>query len=291
MDLIYRFDPYAPLDFKRPKTNKEALKTLVQGNQRFASTVEHLQKISEGEKPESMVFPINPVQLGVPWMGGLEPLHAPFAAVLGCADARVPIEHIFDCSANDLFVVRVAGNVLGLECIGSIDYAATALRESLRSVIVLGHTGCGAISAATDVYLAPSSFATIAFSHPVRTLIDRIMVSVRSSAEALEVVYGSKVSKQKNYRELLINASCFVNAAINAYDLQREVNSVSKGLVVSYSVYDMAWASANATPIRSKEEAFDTKAFATAPSNPEDLQRVSREIAACLTAASNPKKS
>jgi hypothetical protein len=117
------------------------------------------------------------------------------------------------------------------------------------------------------------------------------MVSVRSSAEALEVVYGSKVSKQKNYRELLINASCFVNAAINAYDLQREVNSVSKGLVVSYSVYDMAWASANATPIRSKDEAFDTKAFATAPSNPEDLQRVSREIAACLTAASNPKKS
>jgi len=53
----------------------------------------------------------------------------------------------------------------------------------------------------------------------------------------------------------------------------------------------MAWASANATPIRSKDEAFDTKAFATAPSNPEDLQRVSREIAACLTSASNPKKS
>ncbi len=101
MDLIYRFDPYAPLDFKRPKTNKEALKTLVQGNQRFASTVEHLQKISEGEKPESMVFPINPVQLGVPWMGGLEPMHAPFAAALGCADARVPIEHIFDCSTSN----------------------------------------------------------------------------------------------------------------------------------------------------------------------------------------------
>ncbi len=290
MDLIYRFDPYAPLDFKRPKTNKEALKVLVQGNQRFASTVEHLQKISEGEKPASMVFPINPVQLGVPWMGGLEPLHSPFAAVLGCADARVPIEHIFDCSANDLFVVRVAGNVLGLECIGSIDYAATALRESLRSVIVLGHTGCGAISAATDVYLAPSSFATIAFSHPVRTLIDRIMVSVRSSAEALEAVYGSKVSKQKNYRELLINTSCFVNAAITAYDLQREVHAVSKGLTVSYSVYDMAWASVNATPIRSKEEAFDAKAFATAPTSPESLKEASRVIAECLSGSKKPSK-
>jgi len=89
----------------------------------------------------------------------------------------------------------------------------------------------------------------------------------------------------------LINASCFVNAAITAYDLQREVNSVSKGLVVSYSIYDMAWASANATPIRSKDEAFDRKAFATAPSNPEDLQRVSREIATCLSPASNHKKS
>lgn len=133
MDIIYRFDPYAPLELKRPKSNKEALKTLHQGNCRFYSMVNHLQKVQDGKKVESMVMPITPVQLGIPVVGGLAQLHSPYAAVLGCADARVPIEHIFDCSSNDLFVVRVAGNVLGLECIGSIDYAATALRESLQA--------------------------------------------------------------------------------------------------------------------------------------------------------------
>jgi carbonic anhydrase len=282
MDIIYRFDPYAPLDLKRPKNNKEALKTLHQGNCRFYSMVHHLQSVQDGKKVESMVVPISPVQLGIPVVGGLAQMHSPYAAVLGCADARVPIEHIFDCSSNDLFVVRVAGNVLGLECIGSIDYAATALRESLQSVIVLGHTNCGAVGAAVNVYLAPSSFAEVAFSHPVRTIIDRIMVSVRSAAEALEAVYGSKITKNKQYKDWLINASCFVNSAFTAYDLQREVNAVTKGLVVSYSVYDMAWSTVNATPIRNAQEAYDTHAFGTAPKNPEDLQAIAKEIAQCM---------
>ena len=282
MDIIYRFDPYAPLELKRPKNNKEALKTLHQGNCRFYSMVNHLQSIQDGKKVESMVVPISPVQLGIPVVGGLAQMHSPYAAVLGCSDARVPIEHIFDCSSNDLFVVRVAGNVLGLECIGSIDYAATALRESLQSVIVLGHTNCGAVGAAVNVYLAPSSFAEVAFSHPVRTIIDRIMVSVRSAAEALEAVYGSKVSKNKRYRDWLVNASCFVNSAFTAYDLQREVNAVTKGLVVSYSVYDMAWSTVNAPPIRDAQEAYDAHAFGTAPKNPEDLQAIAKEIAQCM---------
>jgi carbonic anhydrase len=282
MDIIYRFDPYAPLELKRPKNNKEALKTLHQGNCRFYSMVNHLQSIQDGKKVESMVVPISPVQLGNPVVDGLAQMHSPYAAVLGCSDARVPIEHIFDCSSNDLFVVRVAGNVLGLECIGSIDYAATALRESLQSVIVLGHTNCGAVGAAVNVYLAPSSFAEVAFSHPVRTIIDRIMVSVRSAAEALEAVYGSKVSKNKRYRDWLVNASCFVNSAFTAYDLQREVNAVTKGLVVSYSVYDMAWSTVTATPIRDAQEAYDAHAFGTAPKNPEDLQAIAKEIAQCM---------
>ena len=282
MDIIYRFDPYAPLDLKRPKNNREALKTLHQGNCRFYSMVNHLQNVQDGNKVDSMVVPISPVQLGIPVVGGLEQMHSPFAAVLGCADARVPIEHIFDCSSNDLFVVRVAGNVLGLECIGSIDYAATALRESLQSIIVLGHTHCGAVGAAVKVYLSPSSFAEVAFSHPVRTIIDRIMVSVRSAAEALQEVHGAKVSKNKQYKDLLINASCFVNAAFTAYDLQREVNAVSKGLTVSYSVYDTAWSTVNATPIRNAEEAYDAHAFGTAPKNPEALHAITLEIAQCM---------
>lgn len=148
--------------------------------------VKHVQEIGEGKRDlPAKIIPINPIKLGVPIVSGLEPAHEPFALVLGCADARVPLEHILDCSANDLFVVRVAGNVLGLECLGSVDYAATALRKSLQSVIVMGHTGCGAVTAAVDIYLSPSDFANIAFSHAVRSLLDRVMLAVRGSARHL----------------------------------------------------------------------------------------------------------
>ena len=102
--------------------------------------------------------------------------------MLGCSDARVPIELIFDQSPNDLFVVRVAGNVLGVECLGSIDYAVANLGKSLKLVVVLGHTTCGAVSAAVDSYLAPKNYAEIAFTHALRSLVDRIQTAVRGAA-------------------------------------------------------------------------------------------------------------
>jgi carbonic anhydrase len=280
MDIVYRFDPHAPIQLKRPKSNKEALAMLQKGNDRYCSMIDHLHRIAEGESPQPIIVPVSPVQLGLPIVSGLEPMHAPFALVLGCADARVPIEHILDCSANDLFVVRVAGNVLGVECIGSVDYAATALRSSLQSVIVMGHTGCGAVSAAVDVYLSPSAVADIAFSHPVRSLIDRIMVSVRLAAWAIQEVKGEKAKKQKNYRELLIATSCFLNSAITAFDLQREVNSVTKGLQVSFTVYDMGLSRIQPTPVQ--KDGASSQAFLPAPSSQEKLLEFSKNLVACL---------
>ena len=76
----------------------------------------------------------------------MAPRQTPFAALLGCADARVPLELVFSRSANDAFAVRVAGNVLGAECVGSLDFAVTQL-PSIRVVAVVGHTGCGAVGA------------------------------------------------------------------------------------------------------------------------------------------------
>lgn len=70
----------------------------------------------------------------------------PFAAVLTCADSRVPVERVFDRGFGDLFVVRVAGNVCGVQAAGSLEFAVTALRCPV--VVVLGHTRCGAVSAA-----------------------------------------------------------------------------------------------------------------------------------------------
>jgi carbonic anhydrase len=279
MDIVYRFDPHAPMQRHVPRSNQEALRYLEQGNERFHKTVEHLQAIAVGDRDHPpMVIPVDPIRLGIPIVSGLEPAHAPFALVLGCSDARAPIEHVLDCSANDLFVVRVAGNVLGLECLGSVDYAATVLRESLQSVIVMGHTGCGAVSAAVDVYCSPSNFADVAFSHPVRSLVDRIMLSVRSAARGLEQSMGSRVHKHPSYREWLMTTSCFLNAAVTAFDLQREVNAVANGLSVSYTIYDMAWTRIGALPIRSSDEGATTDRFAPAPTSTADFESLVQNI-------------
>lgn len=72
----------------------------------------------------------------------------PFAVVLGCADSRVPVEHIFDQGPGDLFVVRVAGNVAAPAALGSIEYAVGVL--GCRLLVVLGHSGCGAVQATLD---------------------------------------------------------------------------------------------------------------------------------------------
>ena len=73
----------------------------------------------------------------------------PFAVVLGCSDSRVPVETIFDQGPGDLFVIRLAGNIVTAEGLASIEYAIEFLGSGL--VIVLGHTGCGAVQAAISV--------------------------------------------------------------------------------------------------------------------------------------------
>ncbi len=73
---------------------------------------------------------------------------APFAAVLGCSDSRVPVETVFDHEPGDIFVVRVAGNFVDAAGLGSLEYAVAVLKASL--VMVLGHSSCGAVKAATE---------------------------------------------------------------------------------------------------------------------------------------------
>src|SRR4029079_13659120 len=147
----------------------------------------------------------------------------PFALVLGCSDARVPVEQIFDQSFNDLFVVRIAGNVLGTECVGSVDVAVRQFAESLKLVVVLGHTGCGAVGAAVETYLSPKDYAAITFTHALRSLADRIMIAVRGASNALQNVCGRNVVHHPNYKDALKEVAVYLNAAITAFDLRREV--------------------------------------------------------------------
>lgn len=98
----------------------------------------------------------------------------PFSIILTCSDSRVPAEIIFDVGLGDLFVVRVAGNVVAPSVIASIEYAAAALNVQL--CIVLGHSQCGAVQAAVDYRKSG-----ICPSENIRSLIDQIMPAVNAA--------------------------------------------------------------------------------------------------------------
>ena len=103
-----------------------------------------LQQLLDGNKRFRSASATNPNQDDNRRIS-LESGQAPFAAVLACADSRVPPEVLFDQGLGDLFVVRVAGNIINDQLLGSLEYAAAHLDTPL--VVVLGHTNCGAIGA------------------------------------------------------------------------------------------------------------------------------------------------
>jgi carbonic anhydrase len=199
---------------------------------------------------EPTIMPADLLSMGLPFVPGAAIDQAPFALVVGCSDARVPVESIFGQDFNDLFVVRIAGNVLGTECVGSVDYAVRNLGKSLKAVVVLGHTGCGAVTAAVDTYLNPNDYAEIAFTHSLRSLVDRVLTAVRGASHAFERLCGMEVHRHPDFRAALIEAAVYVNASITAFDLQREIVAIggSRALKVFYGVCDIATMEVQADP-------------------------------------------
>lgn len=252
MDLIYRFDPFRPLHLSRPNTAEQAVEKLLTGNERLVGFVRQMQQAMLHGKTdhEPTIVPSDLLSMGLPFLPDTAPDQTPFALVLGCSDARVPIESIFGQDFNDLFVVRIAGNVLGTECVGSFDYAVRNLGGSLKAVVVLGHTGCGAVTAAVDTYLNPNDYAEIAFTHALRSLVDRVLAAVRGAAHAFERLCGSQVQRHPAFRAALIEAAVYGNAAITAFDLQREIASIGGAcsLKVYYGVCDIATMIVQADP-------------------------------------------
>jgi carbonic anhydrase len=102
----------------------------------------------------------------------------PFAIVLGCSDSRVPAEIVFDQGLGDLFVIRVAGNIVAPSQVGSIEFAAE--RFGSRLVVVLGHSQCGAVLATLEELERPSASR----SRNLRSIVDRILPSVETVLEA-----------------------------------------------------------------------------------------------------------
>jgi carbonic anhydrase len=99
---------------------------------------------------------------------------APFAIVLGCSDSRVPAELVFDQGFGDLFVIRVAGNVVAPSQVGSVEFAASMY--GTRLVVVMGHTQCGAIIATVDELLGRTNTE----SKNLRSIVDRVRPSVET---------------------------------------------------------------------------------------------------------------
>jgi carbonic anhydrase len=138
-------------------TGREGLERLRQGNGRFVSGIRRSGLLTSGMRRLELA-------------AGQQP----FAIVLGCSDSRVPAEIVFDQGLGDLFVIRVAGNIVAPSQVGSVEFAAA--RYGTRLVVVLGHSECGAILATLEELQQPTSH-----SRNLRSIVDR----VRPSVEAL----------------------------------------------------------------------------------------------------------
>lgn len=138
----------------------EALKRLQEGNKRFVSEGQTSSVTTDQGRRDELV-------------GGQEPV----AIILGCSDSRVPAEIVFDQGLGDLFVIRVAGNIVAPSQVGSIEFAVEAF--GTRLVVVLGHSQCGAVTATLNELKQPSQN----LSPNLRSIVERIQPAVATLLE------------------------------------------------------------------------------------------------------------
>jgi len=135
----------------------DALERLREGNRRFAAGLRSMEVLATHTRRADL-------------LAG----QRPFAIVLGCSDSRVPAELVFDQGLGDLFVIRVAGNIVAPSQVGSVEFAAT--RYGTRLVVVLGHSQCGAIAATLEELLRPAGTR----SRNLRSIVNRLRPSVEA---------------------------------------------------------------------------------------------------------------
>lgn len=148
----------------------------------------------------------------------------PFAAVLSCSDSRVPVELVFDQGLGDVFSVRLAGNIASLNAIGSIEYALTILGSKL--VLVLGHSSCGAVSAACDDIKMDNLNELLAHIHP--------------AVDAETTTMDNRNSKNKDFVNNVgwLNVRHQIDLIMNTSPIIRE--AVNKGeVIITGAMYDI----------------------------------------------------
>ncbi len=132
-----------------------ALRRLQEGNARFVANL---------RRSEALSSPVRRAEVA--------DKQQPFAVILGCSDARVPAEIVFDQGLGDLFVIRVAGNVVAPSGVGSVEFAVE--RFGVETVVVLGHSRCGAVDATLEALSRPGQ----AQSRGLRSIVDRVRPAI-----------------------------------------------------------------------------------------------------------------
>jgi carbonic anhydrase len=135
-----------------------ALARLIEGNRRFVSGVRSIASLGSPDARAALIDG-----------------QRPFAIVLSCSDSRVPSEIVYDCGLGELFIVRVAGNVVAPSIVGSVEFAAATFGSPL--VVVMGHSRCGAVAATMEASAGRGG----ALSENIRDIVQRITPSVRAA--------------------------------------------------------------------------------------------------------------
>ena len=146
---------------------RDALERLRTGNKRFVEGSHGASALTTASRRQALVDG-----------------QMPFAIILGCADSRVPAEIVFDQGLGDLFVVRVAGNVVAPSQVGSVEFAAAVFGTPL--VVVLGHSSCGAVSATIDEMRKPSEQQ----SPNLASIVNRIRPGIETLVRGAEALDG-----------------------------------------------------------------------------------------------------
>jgi carbonic anhydrase len=162
----------------------EALERLRLGNVRFVAEASESEKTASRERRREVAAS-----------------QEPFAIILGCSDSRVPAEIVFDQGLGDLFVIRVAGNIVAPSQVGSVEFAAS--RFGTRLVVVLGHSRCGAVSATLEELSRRSGEP----SRNLRSIVDRIRPSVEIVLAAGTHVDGDALLHQAVRANIRMSAS------------------------------------------------------------------------------------
>lgn len=179
---------------------REALTKLKEGNKRFVSGVRSINMLTKQMQREEYVEG-----------------QAPFAIILGCSDSRVPAEIVFDQGLGDLFVIRVAGNIVAPSQIGSVEFAVELFGTPL--VLVLGHSMCGAVKATLNELENPSD----KHSSNILSIVNRIRPTV-------EPLYRTELRKDpEQLLEASIRANIFAAANHLRHGSQKLENLIQKG--------------------------------------------------------------